>query len=822
MKNTRNGLTALNALALALAASTCQTPSPDGKQSPGLAELAGSSGETAGIAVASYPLGSLDWHLNDTIEPPVVEEYSFFGQSLDLDGSALIVGATQWTDEQKYYGAEIYLWNGTEWYHKDTLKAEINEEFVSNYAWDVAISGNIAAVGAPNEDNDDGDSTGAVFIFQRNEQGAWSFSEKLISSYAGPAAWFGSSVDLDGDTLLVGMMNGSVDGVWGVGSAHVFSKSTQIGRFLEGPRLLAGNGVKGDHFGISACLDGNTAVVGAPRATAAGVGSAGAVYVFRNDGSSWERDSKLWASVPEAWADFGASVAIDGDSLIVGADGDSGAGGGAFGAAYVFTRSEELGWQLQQRIVPATGYTGVGFGHSVAIRGNLAAIGASGYGGTDNTKEGAAYIFARYEDNWTQIAEFQAPNTTSDDYFGSDIVLDQATAIVGADSYDYNKVKGSGAAFSFTFIREKGTPCDEAEECSTGFCVDGVCCDSACGNGDPSDCQACSAARGATEDGTCTLTTTVCRPSRDGAPCDAPEVCDGKSVACPEDVLAGPEDECRPAGDSCDLPELCTLGTDQCPSDKWAGNGTDCEEASPCLEGGKCQDGVCRGGSFVLVFTPASLTIYTVQEPKIASQTVENKGALQDVVFTGASTSPAESFEIVSPAEWPLTLSPGASATLQIRFVPAAAGTKTGNLYLEMAGCDEKMLPLVGIAEKDPVSPASDAALSDAGLGTDAQSTLIDAGSADAAPADGALADAASSDVDAQPRADGAPSPDSGSPANVDAVRDDAGRIDEPDDSGCGCSVGQSTTPFGAFAHSAWAPLCVLLVVLAVRRRART
>ncbi|MFH0900467.1 MAG: MYXO-CTERM sorting domain-containing protein [Pseudomonadota bacterium] len=445
---------------------------------------------------------------------------------------------------------------------------------------------------------------------------------------------------------------------------------------------------------------------------------------------------------------------------------------------------------------------------------------------------------------WTQISEFQAPDTEWHDFFGWDLELDSTMAVVGAPEYDYNATTDTGAAFSFSFLRSAGVPCEAALQCITGHCADGVCCDNDCGNSDPTDCQACTAALGADEDGICSLTTVVCRPAREGAPCDAPEVCDGHTIACPEDVLAGPTVECRGATDSCDVPELCTGSTDQCPTDQQADNGATCENASPCFEGGTCSGGACSGGSYVLSFAPPALSIFTVRDPKVATQVVKNEGTLQTIIVTGVSVSPADLFEIVSPTSWPLEIAPGASASLEIRFVPDSAGTKTGVFYLELAGCDRKMLPLLGVAEPDPVSSdaatldsdpeldaqsvAADAARVDGGVGSDSGSGSYDGAAgtgADATPADGAKGDTdAKLAGDAQgQRPDGELAVDGSLPTGVDAAAPDADNqgVSESGDSGCNCSVGRPSNPSGTFSSSAAAPLLALLGVFFVRRRRR-
>ncbi|MFH0902791.1 MAG: hypothetical protein V2A73_19345, partial [Pseudomonadota bacterium] len=779
------------------------------------------------------PLDSLIWELKDTIAPPQIAANGYFGSAIALDGETLLVGATQWFDTQAYYGAEIYIWSGGSWYHKETLKPELTA-YNANYARDVALDGDIAVVAAPTERFEDKPGQGGeVFVFQRLG-GPWSLSQELTSTSLSPSCNFGVSVALYGDVLLVGTLYApcSVGADPGLGAVYTFARNDQ-GEFVEAANAVLRDeqGTNEDEYGSAVALHGDTAVVGAAQADYAPGGengaAAGAVYVYRwtgNTGAPWSFEAKLFAGDPVARARFGQAVAISGNTLIAGAITAPTESATARGAAYVFVRTE-AGWKQEAKLTAATELSGDSFGKSVAIRGDLAVVGAPGYGGTDNQKSGAAYFFARSAGQWTQIAEFQAPDTDSSDEFGADLALESTVAVVGAPYFDFNGTTRAGSAYSFSFLRSTGVPCQDKTECETGHCVDGVCCDSECGGGDPTDCQSCIAARGATKDGDCTLTTVVCRPAREGALCDAPEYCDGESVVCPDDVLAGATVECRAALDSCDLPELCTLGTDQCPADRRADNGAACENASPCFEGGTCNGGACSGGSYVLAFDPPSLSIYTVQDPKIATQLVENKGTLQTVTITAVSTSPADLFELVSPTEWPVEIGPGKSASLQIRFVPTSAGTKTGTLYLDLAGCEQKILPLIGIAENDPVS--RDAGLLDSRLASsDGQVSLVDAGGngndgavpgldggagdgagdgdggggagvVDAAAADGASAsgDASASGADGQGQQPDSvvPGTDGGLPTDVDAAAPDADKqgVSESGDSGCNCSVGR-------------------------------
>jgi hypothetical protein len=138
-----------------------------------------------------------------------------------------------------------------------------------------------------------------------------------------------------------------------------------------------------------------------------------------------------------------------------------------------------------------------------------------------------------------------------------------------------------------------GTPCSGVSDCADGaFCVDGVCCTSACGGGNPNDCQACAVAAGGTTDGTCTPLTTpqTCRPS-DGV-CDVAETCSPSSLDCPSDSFAASSQVCRAAAGTCDVPELCTGSSATCPADAFVASGTVCGAPPTDL----CQSaGVCSG-----------------------------------------------------------------------------------------------------------------------------------------------------------------------------------------------------------------------------------
>lgn len=173
----------------------------------------------------------------------------------------------------------------------------------------------------------------------------------------------------------------------------------------------------------------------------------------------------------------------------------------------------------------------------------------------------------------------------------------QGTVLVTFSEYTANG-RNSTRAYSevIRFRRALGSACTSNEECGEGFCTEGVCCDTACGNGDPNDCQACSVAQGASSDGTCTFLppSHQCRAASTNPldVCDAPEVCTGSDAACPPDTVKPAQSECRASASECDAPELCDGTSKQCPSDLVYGIDHVCRAAAGTCDAEERCDGV--------------------------------------------------------------------------------------------------------------------------------------------------------------------------------------------------------------------------------------
>jgi hypothetical protein len=259
---------------------------------------------------------------------------------------------------------------------------------------------------------------------------------------------FGFAVAVRGDTALVGAYRDDSARGLDAGAAYVFVRSGST--WTEQARLEASDGAADDGFGVSVALDGDTAVVGAYQHDTAGGANAGAVYVFVRSGSTWTEQAKLEAADGTAFASLGISVALDGDTLLVGArDGDAVRAPRA-GAAYVFTRSAGA-WSAQAKLEASDGSDGDAFGVAVGLDGDTALVGANADTTARGISAGSAYVFVRSGAAWTEQARLEAGDGTESDVFGYSVSLSGDTALIGA-LYD-DTPQGINAGSAYVFVR---------------------------------------------------------------------------------------------------------------------------------------------------------------------------------------------------------------------------------------------------------------------------------------------------------------------------------------------------------------------------------
>ena len=295
----------------------------------------------------------------------------------------------------------------------------------------VAISGDTALVGAPWKTVNGYLQAGAVYVFTRSGA-TWSQRAELSAADAYVYEKFGASVALDGDTAVIGAPEEGTD----IGAAYVFIGSGAD--WSQQARLTSSDAAYFDNFGDSVAVSGDTALVGDHPS---GQPKPGAAYVFARSGTIWSQQAELVASDGIAGSAFGSSLALQGGTALIGAP-DQIVGGKGCGAGYVFTRSG-ADWSQQAEFTGSDVAIGSSFGCSVALSGDTALVGADEQAVDGKSRAGAAYVFTGSGADWPQQAELSDPAKTANDLFGSVVALDGGMALI--DRYPYT---GSGANWS--------------------------------------------------------------------------------------------------------------------------------------------------------------------------------------------------------------------------------------------------------------------------------------------------------------------------------------------------------------------------------------
>ncbi|MHC4416905.1 MAG: hypothetical protein ACYS0G_16685, partial [Planctomycetota bacterium] len=250
----------------------------------------------------------------------------------------------------------------------------------------VAVSGTVAVVGAP-EDDDAGSSSGSVYVFSFDGS-TWTQQQKLTASDAGSGDDYGFSVAISGNTIVVGSPRDDTVAGSRAGSAYVYTfDGNSWGSEVH---LFASDAGADDRFGYSVAIDGGTILVGAIQWDGT-VTNAGAGYVFVGSGILWTEQDKLTAGQPSGTSPhLGHSASLDGDVAVLGAWQDAPAGMSLVGAAHVFRRSGPT-WSEEQKLTASDAADFRWFGQSVSVSGNVIAVGAYGDRADDLSESGGAY-----------------------------------------------------------------------------------------------------------------------------------------------------------------------------------------------------------------------------------------------------------------------------------------------------------------------------------------------------------------------------------------------------------------------------------------------
>ncbi len=310
----------------------------------------------------------------------------------------------------------------------------------------LALDGDTLAIGALGESS----NLGAVYVLTRTG-GAWKPQAHLVAPDAPAGALFGCAVALAGDTLVVGARGESTFG-GGAGAAYVFTR-TGVAWALQA-KLTAAIALIDATFGHAVAISGNTVAVAAPGEAVTTNPIAGAIHVFTRTGTIWSLPTLLRAMNPLDSQRLGESLALDGDMMAVGEPSK----GSSSGRAHVFTRSSVGTW-TQGTLTPLVASVSAdAYGYAVAIAGDTIVVGASG----ESSGAGAIHVFTHSvaKQTWTQTALLKAPNPQANARLGTSIALfgdvmaagalQEPSDARGVDGDEANaRAKDAGAAFLF-------------------------------------------------------------------------------------------------------------------------------------------------------------------------------------------------------------------------------------------------------------------------------------------------------------------------------------------------------------------------------------
>ncbi|MCH8342837.1 MAG: hypothetical protein IH983_02500 [Planctomycetes bacterium] len=365
------------------------------------------------------------------------EPFESFGYAVGVWGDTALIGA-QWNLDNGPQSGSAYVFGFDRWLRTWTetqLLLGSDGDSSDHFGVAVAIERETALIGAFAHLHSDNGGSGSAYVFRLNGS-SWIEHQELLASDDAIGDKFGRSVALSGDVAVIGAPSDDPHG-----SAYLFRFDGS--RWIEEQKLLASDsaGAFGNGFGLSVAISGTIAVIGAPGHVHDGL-TLGSAYVFRFNGSTWVEEQELLPSADAGSAAFGSAVSIRGEVILIGARSEG------YGSAYVFRYDREAPpgsqWVLEQKLLASDPNGIEQFGKSVAVDGDTAVIGAwaSNAGGPGS---GAAYVF-RFNprtSTWAQQQQLLPDPNPWTNFFGRSVAIDGDTVVIGAHGEDHQ----AGAAY---------------------------------------------------------------------------------------------------------------------------------------------------------------------------------------------------------------------------------------------------------------------------------------------------------------------------------------------------------------------------------------
>ena len=357
-----------------------------------------------------------------------------FGMTVDIDGNTAAVGASGFRfSDFPLPVVCVYTREAANWTKEQCLSEEDEAPNSDDGYGVIAVSGNTLVVGAA-FDVTNGVIGGAVYVYVRDGH-TWSLQQKLFASDRANFDQFGVAVDVVGDTIVVGA-HGDNDEGFQTGAVYVFRRNGTT--WTEEQKLKASDAAPDSAFGASVALNGQTIAIGAPGESSGALFS-GAVYVFVNDGTSWQQQGKIKANSAMMNQQLGSTVSVSGDTIVAAAPGELiGEPADDFnnvlskGAVYIFERTG-TSWDHQKRFFERDRNRTGGFAVRAAIDGDTIIVGDPTYdAGARFT--GAVYVFERKGNGWSLKHTLAANDGQFLQAMGFSIAVSGDTVIAGTQS----------------------------------------------------------------------------------------------------------------------------------------------------------------------------------------------------------------------------------------------------------------------------------------------------------------------------------------------------------------------------------------------------
>ncbi|AVP96251.1 hypothetical protein C7S18_03165 [Ahniella affigens] len=372
----------------------------------------------------------------------------WFGMSIALDQDTAVVGSYRHAS----YGvpgagvAYVFTRSAGRWHRQTSLHGS-NGDIDDFFGWSVAISGDTILIGAPGMAGPNGGQTGAAYVFTRAGD-AWHEQAILRASNSDTGDYVGWTVALQGDRAIVGAFAGDPGAIQDAGFVHLFARTA--GQWQQQASLSAPDAGAGDGFGWSIALSGSAVVIGAPFADVSGRADAGAAYVFVDQAGSFSYQAKLVANDGDNFDEFGIAVAIYQETALIGAFGDDTSLGADSGSAYVFQRHSGT-WAQDLKVLASDGEGSDFFGASLAMDADTAVIGAFSNNTTAGSDAGSAYVFAYSGNLWQEQTQLRPSDSQASDNFSWALALSGNDLFASAYNDDTEAGVNAGTVTAFLF-----------------------------------------------------------------------------------------------------------------------------------------------------------------------------------------------------------------------------------------------------------------------------------------------------------------------------------------------------------------------------------